>query len=246
MRRLLIAFCVLLAVIAVPVLVSAVPLTGCYRSTDMSTNPLCPTNQLLTGRGSTWRPLINSGFPHVLHLQSWNGTNLGTQWDISCPIEPTNYVSVQDNRVGGNGTIVYISQYKGGTFTFLPGGWPWGDGTGTLVITDMQTIVQYQMIGGVSQPVASVVNGTAHGMFVGGCSLAFAIANGSGVGETSSLYPLLTKPATYPTFLDGTCGSAPPNQQFGTWGDVITITMGIDCATPASNETWGRIKVLYR
>jgi hypothetical protein len=218
--------------------VIAAPVTGIYTSTDLG-------GQLLTGRASTWRSGINSGLPHVFHGQSWNGTTLGTQWEISCPTENANFL-VQDNRVGGVGTIVYTSTFSGGTFTFFPGGWPWGDGTGTLGTTTMITTVQYILISNVSTPVAAVVNGNTSGNFVGGCALVFAIGNGVGVGETTSLNPLIVKPADYPTFLDSTCGPALSTQQFGTWGSAITITMGIDCATPSQSETWGRVKQLYR
>src|SRR5437762_3557028 len=99
----------------------ASPVTGTYTSTDLG-------GQLLTGRGSTWRTGINSGFPHVAHVQSWNGTTLGTQWEISCPSAPA-YTSLVDNRVNGAGTVVFTTNYSGGTFTFFAGGWPWGDGS---------------------------------------------------------------------------------------------------------------------
>lgn len=223
-------------------LVSAValagPVGGIYNSTDLG-------GVLLTGRASTWRPGINSGLPHVLHGRSWNGATLGTQWEFLCPTENVNFI-VQDNRIGGVGTIVYTSTFTGGTFTFFPGGWPWGDGTGTLGTTTLITTVQYIMVGSVSTPVAAVVNGNTSGMFAGGCQLTFVIGNGTGVGETTSLNPLITKPADYPTFLDGTCSPAPANQLFGTWGNVITITMGINCPTGAGTGTWGRIKTIYR
>lgn len=212
----------------------AAPVGGIYTSTDLG-------GALLTGRASTWRSGVNSGLPHVLHAQSWNNSTLGTQWEISCPTEASNF-TVQDNRVGGVGTIVYTSQFTGGTFTLYPGGWPWGDGTGTLGTTTTVTTVQYIMVGSTSTPIASVVNGNTSGFFEGGCELTFAIGNGSGVCET----PFCAKPADYPTFLDGTCALAAANQQFGTWGSVITITMGINCPVGADQDTWGRIKILYR
>lgn len=211
----------------------AAPVNGVYTSTDLG-------GQFLTGRASTNRIGINSGFPHVFHVQSWDGANLGGQWEIRCG--QSNAFTVVDNRVGGTGTVVYSSTYTGGTFTFFPGGWPWGDGSGTLTSTTLVTTVQFVS----NVPVASVVNGNSSGMFVGGCALTFAIANGNGVGETTSLNPLITKPANYPAFLDGTCSPASPAQQFGTWGDVRTITFMIDCATPARPSTWGSIKTHYR
>lgn len=240
MKRSVVVSGLLLLLLLLPALGMAVPVPGTYTSTDMGMGGV-----LLTGRACTWRPGINSGLPHVLHAQSWNGTALGTQWEFNCPIETVNFL-VQDNRVGGVGTIVYTSTFSGGTFTFFAGGWPWGDGTGTLGVTTLITTVQYILIGGVSTPVASVVNGNSSGEFVGGCSLTFIIANGVGVGETNSLYPTMTKPSDYPTFLDGTCGPAASGQQYGSWGTVITITMHIDCPVPAATSTWSRVKILYR
>jgi hypothetical protein len=232
----LVSLLLLLAV--VPVVVRADPVGGIYNSTDLG-------GVLLTGRASTWRSGINSGLPHVLHGQSWDGATLGTQWEFLCPTENASFV-VQDNRVGGVGTIVYTSAFAGGTFTFLPGRWPWGDGTGTLGTTTLITTVQHVLIGGVSTPVAAVVNGNTSGMFAGGCQLTFAIGNGVGAGETTSLNPAITKPADYPTFLDGTCSRVPANQQFGTWGSVITITMGVNCPTRIGSRSWGEIKTIYR
>lgn len=227
---------ILILAFAIPAF--SAPVGGMYTSTDLG-------GQILTGHASTWRSGINSGLPHVLHAQSWDGTTLGTQWDINCATENVGF-TVQDNRVAGVGTIVYTSTFHGGTFTFYAGGWPWGDGTGTLGATNLVTTVQYMMIGGTSTPVASVVNGNTSGAFVGGCALTFAIANGNGVGETSSLYPALVKPATYPVFYDGSCSPASPGAQFGAWGNVITITMHVDCATPTRTSTWGSVKTLYR
>ena len=237
MRRVL-GLTVLLAILVSPVLAGATPVPGTYKSTDLG-------GTLLTGRASTWRPGINSGLPHVLHAQSWDETSLGTQWEISCPIEDTEF-TVEDNRVDGEGTIVYTSHFEGGTLTLFPVGEPWGDGTATLATTTLITTVQYMMIGGVSTPVASVINGNASGVFASGCNLTFAIGNGVGVGETTSYDPSITKPADYPTFLDDTCGPAPADQQFGSWGTVITITMRIDCPVPSQETTWGTIKATYR
>lgn len=227
-----------LATIALALPALANPVPGTYTSTDLG-------GQLFTGRGSTWRTGINSGFPHVVHAQSWSGAALGTQWDVSCP-SANAYTTVQDNRVNGTGTVVYTTQYSGGTFTFLAGGWPWGDGTGTLNTTVEITTVQHVNVGGNSVPFASVVNSNTEGTFSNGCALVFAIANGNGVGETSSLAPSSTKPADYPVFLDGTCGPAAANAQFGAWGNVSTITMHIQCPTPSQETTWGGLKSIYR
>lgn len=233
MKRLL-TMTALTVLVLLPVLAQAAPITGIFTSTDLG-------GQILTGRASTWRSGVNSGLPHVLHAQSWDGASLGTQWDLSCATENSAF-NVVDNRVGGNGTIVYTSTFNGGSFNFYAGGWPWGDGAGTLGTTTLITTVQYSMISGVSTPVASVVNGNTSGEFDNGCLLDFAIGNGTGVGET----PYASIPATYPVFLDGTCSPASPSAQFGTWGNVITITMHINCTVSEETTTWGAIKGLYR
>jgi hypothetical protein len=212
----------------------AAPINGTYTSTD-------PGGQVLTSRASTHRTGINSGLPHVLHAQSWDGASLGTQWEIRCAVNNAGF-TVQDNRIAGTGTVVYTSSYTGGRFTYFAGGWPWGDGTGTLGNTFLISTVQCVN----NIPVASVVNGNTSGVFQGGCALTFAIANGVGVGETTSLNPAITKPADYPVFLDGTCNPAAAGQHYGSWGTVITMTLNIDCATPAKPSSWGSIKTLYR
>jgi len=226
---------ILIAIILPPSISLADPVTGTYKSTDLG-------GQLYTGRASTWRTGINSGLPHVLHIQSWDGSTLGTQWEIICPIEDTPF-DVQDNRdENGTGTVAYTSTFHGGTFILYPGGWPWGDGLGTLETTTLITTVQY--VNGV--PVASVVNGNTSGVFQNGALLVFAIGNGVGVGETTSLDPSITIPPDYPAFIDDTCNPAPYDMQFGSWGDVNSITMQIDATVGVENSTWGAIKEIFK
>lgn len=233
MRKLL-TMATLIALVMLPVLAQAAPVTGLFTSTDLG-------GQILTGRASTWRPGVNSGLPHVLHAQSWDGTTLGAQWDLNCATE-TSAFAVVDSRVAGVGKVVYTSTFNGGTFNFYAGGFPWGDGTGTLLTTTTTTTVTYLMIGGISTPVASVVNVDTSGDFTNGCLLTFAIANAAGIGET----PYASIPATYPLFLDSTCNPASPSAQYGTWGNVMTITMHINCEVAEETTSWGSIKGLYR
>jgi hypothetical protein len=227
-----------LSLLLVPALAFAAPNAGTYTTTDLG-------GQLLTGRASTWRTGINSGLPHVLHAQSWNGATLGTQWELRCAVENAPF-GVQDNRVGGTGTVVYTSQFIGGQLELFNTGGAWGFGVANLGTTTVISTVQFVNIGGNSTPVASVVNANTSGDFGNGCTLTFAISNGTGVGETTSLNPALQKPADYPTFLDATCGPAPANQQYGTWGNTLTSTMRIDCSVPATPATWGAVKGIYR
>jgi len=228
----------LFALALVPSLAFAAPVAGTYTTTDLG-------GQLLTGRASTHRTGINSGLPHVLHAQSWNGATLGTQWELRCAVENAAF-GVQDNRVGGVGTVVYTSQFTGGQFELFNTGGAWGDGVANLGTTTVISTVQFIMIGGNSTPVASVVNANSSGDFGGGCTLTFVISNGVGVGETTSLNPAIVKPADYPTFLDAACAPAAANSQFGTWGNTITSTMRIDCSVPAQESTWGAVKNIYR
>ncbi len=236
MKRML---CLSILLLVLPSMVSAAEVSGIYTSTDLG-------GSLYTGRASTWRSGINSGLPHVLHGQSWDGATLGSQWEISCAVENSAF-TVVDNRVGGVGTVVYTSQFTGGTFTFFPGGWPWGDGSGTLGATTLITTVQFVLdVNGVSTPAASVVNGNTSGTFADGCALVFAIGNGAGAGETTSLNLGITKPADYPTFLDGSCAAASPGQEFGSWGTVVTITVQIDCSVPAERTSWSAMKAAFK
>ncbi len=236
MKRL--SFLSAFALLAAPALAFAAPNAGTYQTTDLG-------GQLLTGRASSHRTGINSGLPHVLHSQSWNGSTLGTQWELRCAVENAAF-GIQDNRVNGTGTIVYSSTYTGGQFELYNTGGAWGDGVAALGTTSIISTVQFVNINNVSTPVASVVNANTSGDFGGGCVLTFAIANGVGVGETTSLDVSIQKPADYPTFLAANCGLALPNEQFGTWGTMITGTLRIDCSVDATTSTWGAVKNIYR
>jgi hypothetical protein len=238
MKRTLIAVVALALIVLIPIAAGAVPVPGIYNSIDIFGG-----GPLLTGLGSTWRSGINSGLPHVLHLQSYTLPSgpLGVQWEIACAVENAPYVVQNNLNAQGTGDIIYTSTFTGGIFTFFAGGWPWGDGSGTLLTTSLITTVHFVAY----SPTGSRVNGTTSGTFDNGCYLTFAIANGMGMGETSSGPPNLTKPAIYPTFLDGTCNPAQSNQQFGSWGTVTQITLGIQCPVPTEVTTWGAVKARY-
>jgi len=235
---------VLFAPAAVWACVPTVQNPGTYTTTDLG-------GRLLTGRASTWRPGINSGLPNVLHAQSWNGSTLGAQWELRCPVE-NSAIGVVDNRVGGVGTVVYTSTFTGGQLELFSTGEAWGDGVADLGTTIVISTVQFINIANVSTPVASVLNASTSGQFgqptLCGrhCVLTFVVSNGVGVGETTSLDLSITRPATYPDFLDASCLAAPGGQQFGTWGNTLTTTMRIDCTTSTTAATWGKVKSQYR
>lgn len=113
----------------------------------------------------------------------------------------------------------------------------------SCAVENSNFLTQDKRVNGVGTIVyTSTFTGGTFNLYAGG----WPWGDGAGVGETSSLLPTLTKPATYPTFLDATCAPASPSLQFGTWGTVITITMGIDCVVANEPSTWGSFKSIYR
>jgi hypothetical protein len=208
---------------------SAAPVAGTYTSTDLG-------GSLLLGRASqSWVAPLNAaqGAGDVFNSLSWNGTALGTQWGISCGLQPGPQ-TVQDNRVAGTGTVVFTNTFLGGNFYLNPG--PWGDGTGTLNTTSNVVTVQYVN----NVPVASVANIHTSGQFTGSnCTLTFVLANGNGLGDTD----MMPFPADFPALLDPNCN---PTRTNGSWGEVRTITMRIDCPVPTQQSSWGNVKSIYR
>jgi len=234
MRKMSIAL-VTTALMSLPMLAAAQPVPGTYTSPFRGGN-------VLNGHASVSRPMVNSGFPKVFNGQSWNGTTLGTQWEISCGVETTGTppdVSLY-NPVTGTGFITYYQTFNGGTFTLYNDGIVgWGSGTGTLNVT--QTTSQVYLVNFV--PVSSSFTALTSGVFAGGaCRLDFAFGNGFGVGET----PYALKPATYPAFLAGDCSLADAAHQFGTWADCNDIIATISCPVSTQTSSWGNVKSLYR
>ena len=224
---------------AVALAAGPLPTPGIYYSVDHPGSP----GLVLTGRGAnSWTvPHGNNGIAEVFNSMSFDGATLGTQWTYACGIAPGAH-TVQDNRVGGVGTMIYTQSYFGGRF-FLSKSGPWGDGVndwlGTIGTTTTITTVQYILVGGVSTPVASRVNINSAGLFDNGCSLEFVVANGTGAGDTD----MMPKPAGWPDFIDEACA---PTRIYGSWGYVQDITLMIDCETATRPSTWGQVKTLYR
>jgi len=233
MRKLLVAE-IALSMVLLPALVSATPVAGTYYSALRGGN-------VMLGRASVSRPTVNSGNPKIFNGQSWSGTALGTQWEISCGVEtvasPPDYSLY--NPVTGTGFITYHQTFNGGTFTLYPDVTVgWGNGTGTLGTTSAVSQVRMENF----VPVSSSFTALTSGEFSDGCHLSFAMSNGFGVGET----PYLVKPATYPAFLAADCSLADASHQFGTWADTNDIVVEISCPVPTQAATWGQVKTLYR
>jgi hypothetical protein len=235
MMRSLITVLLAGAIISMPVLSSALPVSGTYYSAFRG-------GAVLLGHASVARQGVNSGNPKIFHGQSWNGSALGTQWEIRCGVETT--ATAPDyslyNPMTGTGFITYHQTFTGGSFTlYADMAVGWGGGSGTLNTTS--AVSQVYLVNFV--PVSSSFTAFTSGMFdEGNCRLDFAMSNGFGVGET----PYLAKPATYPAFLAADCSPADALHQFGVWADVNDITVMISCPVGVETSTWGHVKSMYR
>lgn len=226
MKRLVTTF---VALVALPSLAAAVPIPGTYTSTDLG-------GPLSLARTSTSRPTVNSGLPQISNVASWDGSVLGAQYTVNCGVATVAFPPnlSQYNAITGNGFIGYHQEFAGGTFNFSPG--PWGSGSGTMTQTTVDIVVTMIAF----NPVASRANVFAEGVFAGGCTLRYVVANGTGVCETPFCPSL---PPNYPAFLDPACA---PTRIYGTWGDLSQIQLLIDCATKTQSSTWGTLKTMYR
>jgi hypothetical protein len=221
----------LAALLALPVAaLAADPVPGIYTST---------ANDFLEGRGSaSWENApLNKSINHVFNSQSWDGMSLGTEWVFKCGVGNTTVTNV--DTTNGDGFIYYQTVYTGGTFWLTKNG-PWGDSvndlTGTLNTTTDNTTVAYSD----GNPIWAVSNVNTTGLFDGSdCVLEFAIANALGLGDTD----VAGFPMSYPPFLDPMCTSG--SRIRGSWGDLLTLAMSIDCPTPIQSHTWGSIKTLH-
>ena len=235
MCRLFIVLFALATLIAMPALVSAGPVPGTYYSAFRG-------GAVLIGHASVSRQFPSSGNPKVFNGRSWNGSALGTQWEIQCGVETTSTKpdSSHFNKITGTGFIVYNQVFSGGTFSiYTDPAVGWGFGSGTLYTTVATSQVYYMNF----IPYGSSFTAFTSGLFDGGlCDLDFAMSNGFGVGET----PYLTKPSTYPAFLAADCSLADPSHQWGIWADVNDIIAKISCTVPAQRSSWGEIKALYK
>jgi len=214
---------------------AAAPAPGTYNSIDIG-------GSVQMGRGSqSWSLAGNAaqGNGDVFNYGSWDGSNLGAQWVLSCGASTTNQTRV-DNRNGfGTGTVVYTTYFNGGSF-FLSKNGPWGDGindlTGVLLNTSATLTVQYVT----NNIVARRGDLNTSGYFNGSnCQLTFYIANTFGGNDTDHV----AFPANYPALLSTACAST---RTFGNWTDIKDITIQIDCVTPAQTTTWSGVKALYK
>lgn len=97
----------------------AAPVNGTYLSPNLGTD-------ILNGR---WSESFAGGGPgqigNTVHAQSWDGSTLGTQWELAGPAVNAAPLMISDTRVGGTGAVTWYITCAGGTLTLDSAG-PWG------------------------------------------------------------------------------------------------------------------------
>lgn len=206
------------------------PAAGTYQSQDIG-------GLMLNGRFS--ESFMGGGPGQVgntINAESFDGANLGTQWTLGCVSIASPPTMISDSRDGsGTGSVIYITQYDGGTFSLDANG-PWGDGSESytgIVLTFENTSTHQYVLGNL---VGVTSNVTVYGMFDGYAEcMQFVLSNSATLGTSPD-----PKPAGYPDWLDDSCGVGP---MIGAWGTVPTITLVIEgCSVDNDTSSFGALK----
>jgi hypothetical protein len=238
MKRFAIASVTLAVLLLAATTYAGPPLNGTYQSTDLG-------GDMQVGRYTESFAAPGGGLdPGVTYNgESWSGTALGQQWTFYCGTMVAPPVLLVDtvNPSTGNGNRTYMKIYVSGDF-WLSGAGPWANGEPQYTgIIDSYTI--FETISYTNwERTAAIFNIDATAHFDGFTTcMTFGIGNGTQEGGTDWGD---TKPGNYPDLLQqGTCS---PGVPYGTWWDVVTITLTITgCSVPVEETTWGGIKALY-
>ena len=155
----------------------------------------------------------------VVHAASWDGSNLGGEWEIYGPTIDTNGAIEISNTVdvNGDGQIVYETNYEGGTLT-VDSSLCCGCGglTADIIAYRHDTTVTY--VGGNVTSVVTVATAVAVGQGGGPGLYLRATATQEGEGDEMQL------PADYPVFLPDD-----PYIGLGAWGIVENTTLSVTC-----------------
>jgi hypothetical protein len=228
-NAILISVLTIVLVVGAASVIAGPPANGTYKSS---------LGQFDEGReGTSW---AGGGFlsvGNVLHLESWDGSALGGDWKIVCPIAVA-VILIDDSVIGGNGHRTYMITYAGG-YIELGGAGPWagGDASYSGAINNYAEFRTIQYVGGVKvgsdsdHSVDAQLNGYTQ------TCVTWGIGNGVWLGEGAL-------PADHPAYLDPNCGAwGGP----GHWGDIRDLTITIQgCAVATEEATWGRVKSLYK
>jgi hypothetical protein len=229
----------LLTLVATPALAQA-PAGGTYTSTDIG-------GTMLPGRYSVSWPFDTAygAAGNVLHVQSWDGASLGTQWSIHCPIVSSN--SVVSDSVDADG----YHHLTGKTYYGLMGGLsldgsgPWGGGEASYDF-DLMDLQETVSIVGTDTEILSftaAMDGT--GLLMAGTYIARIDFHATRVEVSNtdkSLYDPHDHPFYYPLLLDMSCLEGP---WLGTWGTVTSVEFLIQSSVGTQETTWGAIKSVY-
>lgn len=170
---------------------------------------------------------------NVLHAESWDGSALGGDWKILCPV-------VQDTLLifstvsAGTGHMSYLLTYTGGTIELGAG--PWG-GPFTGTIDTYYETRSMQFVDGVMVGSVSDHSVDAHIVGYPASCVAFGIGNGVWLGSGAL-------PANYPDYRDASCAAGPTNGHYGDFRDLTLSVQG--CEVSTERATWGAVKALYR
>jgi hypothetical protein len=234
MRKAIVAFAFVACLAASPVLAGA-PANGYFFS---------DAEQVLEGRFSeAWIGGGQGQIGNTVEALSWNGSALGTQWGVFCPVlnEPPELI---ENTIDGNGNghLTWRSTYRGGTFWLTGAGdWAGGDPFYTGIVYDyVHTTTMHYLSG---QMVGYDTNAQFKGLFdyYESCIM-LTIANATLAGMNG------IPPSDYPGLKDGGGGGCvDATGCIGEWGNVHSITLIIsNCGLATEETTWGGIKSLYR
>jgi hypothetical protein len=178
-----------------------------------------------------------------IHVESWDGSALGTEWRIYCPIIAS-VVTLYNIPVGPGSYIAsYLIVYVGGN-AWLDGSGPWGGGDPSYSGV-VSTYIETRSV----QVVSNVLTGlnSDHAIeanIVGYPSdcVALAIGNSAWIGDTPQHG---AKPAGYPAYLDpGTCLAGGTQGHWGTATDLTLTVQG--CEVGVEESSWGSVKARYR
>jgi hypothetical protein len=209
------------------------PVSGTWKSTD---------GDFDEGReANSWAAGDFVGMGNVLHAESWDGSALGGDWKILCPIV-SSVTLLADLVFNGNGHRIYLIEYSSGTIV-LDGAGPWGGGDAqyTGLITSYFETRTLQFVADQNQQPVFVGSVSDHAVsaqlqgYTQSC-MTWGIGNGVWLGNGAV-------PAGYPDYRDAGCASGGS----GHYGDISDLTLSVQgCAVSTEESSWGRVKALYR
>lgn len=227
---------------------SADILPGIYRSFDLGGDVDVPRASQSEDADLVPKP----GVGDVFHLASWDGLGLGAQWAITCGVQNAPRIVKGTLDEKGNGTIVEVNRFEGGTF-FLSRYGPWGDklddANGFMAEVRVTVTTDYVENWAVRVRVAAEGWGCAG---TAGSIVRFTTSECTEWGRARGWMP-----SDYPRLLDPVCD---PVRTHGYWWELGGVTIeirpglkkvvrpwvGAKAATEPRPLSWGQLKVIYR